>query len=56
MHESAMTDGSRLALVAAFYLSKFDTDALARLGYATFKAAFADIGKQLSVRPSTYLH
>lgn len=53
MHEAAMTDGSRLALVAAFCLSKFDTDALARLGYATFREAFADIGNQFSVRPSS---
>ena len=53
MHEAGMTDGSRLALVAAFYLSKFDTEALAQLGYATFKEAFADIGNQLGVRPSS---
>jgi len=51
MHEAGMTDGSRLALVAAFYLSKFDTEALVRLGYATFKDAFADIGQQLGVNP-----
>jgi len=53
MHESGMTDGSRLALVAAFYLSKFDTEALARLGYTTFKEAFADIGLQLGVNPQS---
>ncbi|MGO9571938.1 MAG: DUF3883 domain-containing protein [Desulfomonilaceae bacterium] len=46
-----MTDGSRLALVAAFYLSKFDAEALARLGYSTFKEAYADIGQQLGVNP-----
>lgn len=51
MHEAGMTDGSRLALVAAFYLSKFDATALARLGYSTFKEAFADIGQQLGVNP-----
>ncbi len=51
MHEAGMTDGSRLALVAAFYLSKFDTEALQRLGYATFREAFADIGQQLGVNP-----
>jgi len=51
MHESAMTDGSRLALVAAFYLSKFDAAALDRLGYSTFNEAFADIGQQLGVNP-----
>ena len=51
MHEAGMTDGSRLALVAAFYLSKYDAEALTRLGYATFKEAFADIGQQLGVNP-----
>jgi len=51
MHEAGMTDGRRLALVAAFYLSKFDAAALARLGYSTFKEAFADIGQQLGVNP-----
>lgn len=33
MHEAGMTDGSRLALVAAFYLSKHDAAALTGLGY-----------------------
>ncbi|MBI4773310.1 MAG: DUF3883 domain-containing protein [Deltaproteobacteria bacterium] len=51
MHEAGMTDGSRLALVAAFYLSKFDAEALARLGYSRFKEAFVDIGLQLGVNP-----
>lgn len=51
MHEAGMTDGSRLALVAAVYLSKFDAAALARLGYSTFKEAFADIGQKLGVNP-----
>lgn len=50
MHEAGMTDGSRLALVAAFYLSKFDTAGLVRLGYATFKEAFVDIGQQFGVK------
>ena len=48
-----MTDGSRLALIAAFYLSKFDTEALACLGYTTFKEAFVDIGQQLGVNPGS---
>jgi len=53
MHEAGMTDGSRLALVVAFYLSKFDAIALDRLGYATFKEAFADVGQQLGVKPQS---
>ncbi len=53
MHEAGMTDGSRLALVAGFYLSKFDTAGLERLGYATFKAAYYDIGKRLGVKPQS---
>ncbi len=53
MHEAGMTDGSRLALVVAFYLSKFDTDALTQLGYTTFKEAFADIAGQLGVKPGS---
>jgi len=53
MHEAGMTDGSRLALIAAFYLSKFDTAGLVRLGYATFKDAFVDIGQQLGVKPQS---
>lgn len=51
MHKAGMTDGSRLALVAAFYLSKFDAASLTRLGYSTFKEAFADIGQRLGVNP-----
>jgi hypothetical protein len=53
MHEAGMTDGSRLALVAAFFLSKFDTLGLKRLGYATFNEAYANIGQQLGVKPQS---
>jgi len=53
MHEAGMTDGSRLALIVAFYLSKFDATALARLGYATFKKAYADIGERFGVKPGS---
>lgn len=50
MHEAGMTDGSRLALIVGFYLSKFDATALERLGYATFKQAYADIGEKFGVK------
>lgn len=53
MHEAGMTDGSRLALVVGFYLSKFDTAGLERLGYATFKAAYSDIGQRLGIKPQS---
>lgn len=53
MHEAGMTDGSRLALIVGFYLSKFDTAGLERLGYATFKVAYSDIGQQLGVKPQS---
>lgn len=53
MHEAGMTDGSRLALVVAFYLTKFDTRALVQLGYATFEEAFGDIGRKMGVNPQS---
>ncbi len=53
MHEAGMTDGSRLALIVGFYLSKYDTVALKRLGYATFKEAYADIGAKFGVKPGS---
>lgn len=53
MHEAGMTDGSRLALIVAFYLSKFDATGLERLGYSTFKQAYSDIGQQLGVKPQS---
>lgn len=51
MHEAAMSDASRLALIPAFYLSKFDAAALSALRYRTFQEAFADIGQKLGVNP-----
>ncbi|HOI17811.1 MAG TPA: DUF3883 domain-containing protein [Geobacteraceae bacterium] len=48
-----MTDGSRLALIVGFYLSKYDNGALERLGYATFKEAYADIGAEFGVNPGS---
>lgn len=48
-----MKKNNRLALVVAYYLSRFDSAALEALGYRTFKAAFEDIGKILQVKPNT---
>lgn len=53
MLEAAMTDESRLSLIPAFYLSKFDKGAVSALGYQTFREAFADIGGKLSENPSS---
>jgi hypothetical protein len=50
MYEAGMTDGSRLALIVGFYLSKFDAAALERLGYPTFNEAYKDIGEKLGVK------
>ena len=53
MHEAGMTDGSRLALIVGFYLSKYDTIALERLDYATFKETYADTGAKFGVNPGS---
>lgn len=53
MHEAGMSEGSRLTLVVAFYLSKFDSKALTQLGYSKFKDAYVDIGNRLAVKPSS---
>jgi hypothetical protein len=53
MHESAMTEGSRLSLIPAFYLSKFDAQGLKTLGYSSFTEAFDDIGQRLGSSPSS---
>lgn len=48
-----MQPQNELALVVSFYLSKFDYDGLARLGYDTFREAFRDIGQKLDVKPTS---
>jgi hypothetical protein len=53
MHEAGMSDASRLALIPAFYLSKYDRDALSALGYSGFTAAFNDIGQRLGISSSS---
>lgn len=44
---------NELALVIAYYLSKFDTMALANLGYSSFAQAFEEIGATLGVKPNS---
>jgi hypothetical protein len=40
-------------LIAAFYLSKYDRQALDALGYNSFHEAFGEIGAQLGFKPNT---
>ncbi len=48
-----MKPQNELALVVAYYLSRLDKEALAKLGYKTFNEAAADIGDILDVKPNT---
>ncbi|WP_026691874.1 DUF3883 domain-containing protein [Peribacillus kribbensis] len=43
----------KLALIVAYYLSKFDWKAIENLGYKKFRHAFEDIGRILNVKPNT---
>ena len=46
-------DKTRDSLTVAYYLSRFNKEALASLGYQTFSEAFNDLGKILGQKPST---
>ncbi|MBI4427238.1 MAG: hypothetical protein HY569_02035 [Candidatus Magasanikbacteria bacterium] len=48
-----MSDNNKLALISAYYLSRFDREAVADLGYSSFNEAARSIGKILSVKPKT---
>ena len=48
-----MKKENSLALIIAFYLSKFNIQAYKNLGYSTFIEAFRKIGKKLNVKSST---
>jgi hypothetical protein len=48
-----MLENHRLALIVAFYLSKFNDDAINNLGYKNFTYAFCEIGKRLVVKSNT---
>lgn len=44
---------NELAMIAAFYLSKFGEEGIARLGFRTYKQAFEEIGRALHVNPNS---
>ncbi len=44
-----MENNHKLALYVAYYLSRFNNEALTNLGYATWNNAFDDIGERLKV-------
>ena len=48
-----MKPENKLALIIAYYLSRFDKTALDNLGYPSFTAAFKHIGASLDIKPSS---
>jgi len=48
-----MEDNHKLALYVAYYISRFDREAYANLGYDSMLEAHQDIGKKLNVNPHT---
>lgn len=48
-----MKNANELGMIVAFYLSKFGTDGLARLGFLTYKQAFEAVGSSLQVNPNS---
>ena len=48
-----MEENRKLALLVAYYLSKFNNNGLKNLGYKTFTQAYNDIGERLNVKPNT---
>jgi len=48
-----MGKNHKLTLYASYYLARFNNEALANLGYATWKAAYNDIGEHLKVKHHT---
>ncbi|WP_395138122.1 protein NO VEIN domain-containing protein [Armatimonas sp.] len=51
-----MTNPNQRALIAAYFLSRFDKKGVRSLGYANFTEAFEAIGTALDVKPSTVKH
>lgn len=41
-----LTDANRKISIIAYYLSKFDKDAITELGYDTYSSAFEEISKR----------
>ncbi|WP_140456858.1 MULTISPECIES: DUF3883 domain-containing protein [Priestia] len=46
-------ENRKKALIVAYYLSKYDRNALETLQYKSFLSAFRDIGKRLGIKPNT---
>ena len=44
---------NELALIIAFYLSKYDREGLGNLGYANFNKAYRDIEKKIGVKATS---
>lgn len=44
---------NELAMVVAFYLSKFGDEGLGQLGFGTYRQAFDEIGRSLQVKPNS---
>jgi hypothetical protein len=49
----AMKPENELAMVVAFYLSKFGEEGLEKLGYRSYRQAFNEVGRSLSVKPNS---
>jgi hypothetical protein len=48
-----MKSENELAMVVAFYLSKFGEEGLARLGFGTYREAFQEVSRSLNVNPNS---
>lgn len=48
-----MDDKNKLALISAYYLSKYNHEALRALGYSAYSQAFNDIGDRLGVKANS---
>jgi hypothetical protein len=48
-----MSGQNKKALICAFFLAKFGSSGLDKLGYSNWKEAFAGLGKELGVNPNT---
>lgn len=45
-----MKPQNKMALIVAYYLSKYDTQGIRNLGYSSFQQAYSDIGKKVGVK------
>lgn len=51
--ETKMKPENELAMIVAFYLSKFGESGLHRLGFQSYRQAFDDVGNYLGVKPNS---